>query len=288
MDITLPALIKAPGWSRLLERKVRDREKMSVLDDLIKIKTNEQGDGLITMLDEIPVYQKLSVNKQFVDLKTSEITRKKCPMLAAFADGKLYETVLAELCANIYLQIEGRIPQCLRSSIERTPRQQKQFEILQKGVAEVHYDDISNYYHEEMKDHVVAVFIDRHEAAATAVVIVKGLRGYTMYHGTYTTGQVKQAIISAEAPLVYKGEKGTLTMSGYSMLGNNGYPFAHYTGNHADYDVMLDPQGILYLVKGADIIPYEIPHMDRNILNIAKNDPTEFIKDVTKIVERVV
>ena len=63
---------------------------MSILDDLIRVKTNQQDDDLLKMLDEIPVYEKLSVDEKLMDLKNSEVTRKKCPLLAGFADGKLY------------------------------------------------------------------------------------------------------------------------------------------------------------------------------------------------------
>ena len=48
---------------------------MSILDDLIRVKTNQQDDDLLKMLDEIPVYEKLSVDEKLKDLKNSEICR---------------------------------------------------------------------------------------------------------------------------------------------------------------------------------------------------------------------
>ena len=92
---------------------------MGVLDDLIKIKKVKKTDDLLKMIDEVSVYEKLAIDENLKDLSTSAITRAKCPLLAAFIDGKYYETILAELVSNIYLQIEGRIPDILFRVVNR-------------------------------------------------------------------------------------------------------------------------------------------------------------------------
>lgn len=61
---------------------------MGVLDDLIKIKSVKQEDDLLKLLDEISIYEKLSANEAFKDLKTSKITREKMPSACIFCGRK--------------------------------------------------------------------------------------------------------------------------------------------------------------------------------------------------------
>lgn len=261
---------------------------MSALNDLIRIKTSKQEDDLLKMLDEIPVYEKLSADEKLRDLTKSEVTRKKCPLLAAFADGKLYETILAELVSNIYLQIEGNIPNILITATDKTPKQQKQMEILQNGIVRVEYRDLTEYDHESMKDLLAAVFTKNIQDAVTAVLIVRESRGYKMYHGTYTAKDANKSDKSVSTPLIVKGKHGVFIMNSYSVLGNNGYRFGSYKDQYATYDVMIGPDGILYLINGDSVIPYSIPTHEQNILNMAKKDPQEFAEMVTSIIESVV
>lgn len=261
---------------------------MNVLDDLIRIKTNKQDDDLLKILDEVPVYEKLSVDEKLKDLAHSEITRKKCPLLAGFADGKLYETVLADLAANVYLQIEGNIPLVLQTSGELTMKKQKQFEILQSGIARVSYRDLMEYDHESMRMFVTAVFIKKCNGANIAAIVIKNSDGYIMFHGTYIDDEKGKNINNVFEPIVIKGKKGVFTMDTYSVLGNNAYPFAHYAGNTMTYDVMIGPEGVLYLMANKFVVPYEIPWQDRNVLNMAKKEPVEFAKELTAIIESVV
>lgn len=263
---------------------------MSILDDLIRVKTNQQDDDLLKMLDEIPVYEKLSVDEKLKDLKNSEITRAKCPLLAGFIDGNLYETVLADLVSNVYIQVEGHAPAVLETAAEKTLKQQRQFEILQKGVAHVEYLGLEHYDHEIMKDMVTAVFTKEYDSTVTAVIIIKEPDGYTMYHGTYAND--KRENVSADTginnPIIVKGQHGIFTMNTYSILGNNGYRFGCYAMSNIAYDVMIGPNGLLYLLAGDLPVIHEIPWEDRNSLNLVKKDPKEFAAVVTGIIESVV
>ena len=262
---------------------------MSILNDLIKVKTSTQEDDLLKMLDEMSVYEKLSVNEEFKDMKSSEVVRKRCPMLAAFVDGGPYETVLADLVANIYLQIEGYVPEVLHSTIERTPKQQKQFEILQKGIARISYWELANYNHETMSDCVAAVFTKKDGKLVTAVVIVRSSFGYEMYHGTYTTDEQMETAMSKLKPVVVKNDKGSFVMNTYSILGNNGYRFGTYTNPRVSYDVMVGPYGELFLMSGNQIaVRCFIPHKEQNRLNMEKNDPKGFAWTLLSYIESVV
>lgn len=261
---------------------------MSVLDSLIKIKTSTQDDDLLKLLDEISIYEKLSVDEKLKDLKTSKITRTKCPILAAFSDGKLYETILADLAANVYLQIEGHIPAVLETDTEKTLKQQKQMEILQSGIIHVEYRDLMEYDHEIMKYQLAAVFTNTCQDVVTAAIIVREPGGYKMYHGTYVITEINKSVGYVCTPLIIKGHNGIFTMDSYSILGNNGYRFGHYVTDHASYDVMIGPDDILYLLQGDFTIPCKIPKTEKNRLNMSKNDPQTFAETVTLIIESVI
>lgn len=262
---------------------------MSVLNDLIRIKTSRQEDDLVKMLEEIPVYEKLSVNEQFRDLKTSEITRAKCPLLAGFVDEHPYELILGDLIANIYLQIEDYIPHLLMKTVERTPKQQKQFEILQKGIANVEYKELIEYDHETMAEHVTAVFTNRRKGAVIAVIIVRVQNGYEMYHGSYVLDENSRITVKTLSPVMTKGKKGVLVMEIYSMLGNNAHPFARYTNEKESYDVMIGLDGKLYLIKDdGESIEHKISHEEHNRLNMAKKKIEKYAEEVIAIIESVV
>lgn len=261
---------------------------MSVLDDLIKIKGSAQEDDLLKLLDEIPVYEKLSVNEGFRDLTRSEIARSKCPLLAAFADGRLYETVLADLAANVYLQIEGDIPAVLRAAAEKTLRQQKQIGILQQSIVHVEYHDLMEYDHEKMEGSLAAVFTNKCQNGTTAVLIVRDAAGYKMYHGSYAPKESGSVANGIRTPLAIHGKNGAFTMNSYSVLGNNGYRFGTYVDEGASYDVMIGPDGMLYLLKGSTWVRYGISAEERNFLNMSKKDPWEFARTVTSIIESAV
>ena len=262
---------------------------MSILNDLIKVKSSQQEDDLLKLFDEIPVYEKLSVDEKLRDLRTSEATRAKCPLLAGFADGNLYETILADLAANVYLQIEGTIPGVLLVAGKKTEKQLKQMAVLQTGIARVSYFELETYDHETMKDNLAAVFTRKGQNMVIACLIVKATHGYSMYHGEYSMNEEEAPASSVSAPVVVRGEHGMFTMHSYSVLGNNGYRFGTYQGIDIIYDVMIGPDRELYLMDG-DIVAavYPIPYEESNSLNMAKKDPDEFAKLVTSIVESVV
>lgn len=262
---------------------------MSILDDLIKIKTCAQEDDLIKMLDEIPVYEKLSVNEEFRDLKSSAITRSKCPMLAAFVDGNAYETILGELIANIYLHIENNVPDMFRTAIERTPKEQKQFEILEQSLICITYHMLSEYDHEAMKNRVAAVFTNRRDVMTMIVIILRSQDGYDMYHGCYDTDGKEYVYTLMLEPVVVRGDKGVFSMTSYSMLGNNGYPFGHYMIDDVDYKVMIGPDGELFLIQGDEtFLQYHIPDGKRSLLATSKNNAKEFANAVLSTIESVV
>ena len=262
---------------------------MGVLDDLIKIKKVKKTDDLLKMIDEVSVYEKLAIDENLKDLSTSAITRAKCPLLAAFIDGNYYETILAELVSNIYLQIEGRIPDILFRVVNRTAKQQKQIEIIQAGVSHVEYRDIMEYDHETMKDRVSAVFTKSFQNATIAVIVIREIENYVMYHGVYTETETKHIAINKMPRVVITGQFGIFTMKSYSILGNNGYRFGSYRNEHIFYDVMIEQGTILYLMNGnITAFVYEITAQEHNNLNLAKNDPHKFAEILTDIIERVV
>lgn len=261
---------------------------MGALDDLIKIKTSKQDDDLIKVIEEISIYEKLSVDKKLRDLKTSEVTRKKCPLLAGFMDGNLYEMVLMDLMANVYLQIEGSVPEVLNGITEQSEKKQKQISILQAGITRVTYRDLTEYDHESMAKLVSAVFVNRVGTAATAVIITKSASGFVMYHGAYTTSADEQPIGMAYEPIAVTGTRGSFTLFSYSVLGNNGYRFGKYQSADASYDVMLSPEGMLYLIDGTRTLPFALEWAARGELVREKGDPKSFAAEMVKIIEGLV
>lgn len=261
---------------------------MSALNDLIRIKSKRQEDDLLKILDEMSAYEKLSADESFKDLKKSEITRKKCPLLAGYADGEIYETMLAEIAANIYLQIEGQIPDVIQAAAEYTPKKQRQLEILRKSIVQVEYRDLTEYHHEYMKEKLIAVFTKKYQYMALAMLIVKN-QNYCIYHGTYQVQESDQISKSLYAPTTYRGEKGIFTMESYSILGNNGYPFATYRNRETLYSIMIGPEKELYLIKeDKTYVTYPIPPEEQNVLNTAKKDPNLFAGQVIRIIESVI
>lgn len=264
---------------------------MSVLDDLIQIKKMSQKDDLIKILEEVDTYEKLSADKALQDLSASEITRKKCPLLAGIADGNVYEQILGDLAANVYLQVEGRIPEILRHGGEMKEKQKRQLNILQSSVAEVEYRDLSLYVHASMKDQVVAVFVSEcpHTSSAIAVIIVKTDFSYIMYHGIYETDTKESDVkVGDLSPVQTKGKKGILTLYTYSMLGNNAYPFARYADEKGAYQVMLSLDGILYLTKdGVVSFEHVLTLEEKNELAAAKETKTIFSEAVLGLIENV-
>lgn len=264
---------------------------MSVLDDLIQIKKMSQKDDLIKILEEVDTYEKLSADKALRDLSTSEITRKKCPLLAGMADGNAYEQILGDLAANVYLQVEGRIPEILRHGEEMKEKQKRQLSILQSSVVEVEYSDLSLYVHASMKDQVVAVFTSKcpHTSSAIAVIIVKTDFSYIMYHGIYETDITESdAKVGALSPVQIKGKKGILTLYTYSMLGNNAYPFAQYADEKGAYQVMLSLDGVLYLIKDGDVsFEHVLTLEEKNELAAAKEAKTTFSEAVLGLIENI-
>lgn len=261
---------------------------MGVLDDLIKIKTARQEDDLLKLLDEIPVYEKLSVNPQFADLKNSEVTRSKCPLLAGFKDGNLYETLLADLAANVYLQIENAIPDVLRIMTDLSPRQEKQKEALQKGITRIEYREIMEYDHEQMKSMVIGVFTKKESKETIIAIITKTSDGYVMYHGTYTEdASGKRVSIKSESTVV-ETKKGVFIMDSYSVLGNNSYPFGRYSRPAGSYTVMLGERHELYLIKGEQPFVYNLDKYLSNKIYFSKNDAQMFAEAVAEAIESVV
>lgn len=262
---------------------------MGVLEDLIRIKTNKKDDDLLRLIDEVPVYEKLSMDESLRDLKTSAVTRAKCPLLAGVADGKMYESILADLAANVFLQIEGYIPDVLNTPVDRSEKKQKQRDILQQGITRVEYRELAEYNHEEMSNILVAVFMDRKPPAVTAALVTKGPGGYVMYHGTYMSEKEEEGTRMNMLPaLCVKGMYGAFVMSSYSVLGNNGYPFGRYSTKDAVYEVMIGPPNILYLTAGISETAHIIPQAEHNALNMLKGDPEAFARKVTEIIESVV
>lgn len=266
---------------------------MNVLDSLIKVKKTKQSDDLLKILDEVQIYEKLSLDEKLKDLKTSTVTRAKCPLLAGFADGNFYETLLVDLAANIYLQIEERIPAVLTSpkeetgSLEKSVREKRQKEILKEGIAEVNYTDLLEYDPERMEHNLAAVFTKQNGSYTTAVIVTRTPTGYTMYHGIYNMDQAKTASSIVLEPIIVKTGGTALVLNSYSMLGNNGYPFAKYEDGFTTYDVMIGPDQTLYLINGQDIDSEPISTDDANQLSAAKMDPENFAKTLLSIITKM-
>lgn len=260
---------------------------MNVLENLIKIKKHANDDDLLMMMDELIAYQKLSEDESLGDLKTSEFTRKKCPLLAAFVDGKMYETVLADLAGNIYVQIEGYLPPVLLTATERNLKQQKQIEILRSGIVQVHYHDLTDYVHEFMKDQVLAVFTKKHGEWTTAAIIVKDTDSYEMYHGVYGGSQAAVTNI-VYAPEIITSNHGSFVLKNYSVLGNNGYKFGNYLYKDVSMDVMLGPDHILYLSNGSEELTFPIPWDVSNRLVKSKKDSVLFARELMTFIESVI
>ena len=61
---------------------------MSSIETLIRIKKQAQTDDLVRLLDEVADYEKLSKAAAFRDLRTSEVAKKKLPLLAGAYAGE--------------------------------------------------------------------------------------------------------------------------------------------------------------------------------------------------------
>ena len=69
------------------KEKRKGSPAMSSIETLIRIKKQAQTDDLVRLLDEVADYEKLSKAEAFRDLRTSEVAKKKLPLLAgAYAE----------------------------------------------------------------------------------------------------------------------------------------------------------------------------------------------------------
>lgn len=192
------------------------------------------------------------------------------------------------MAADIYRQIEGQVPDVINITEDIGKKRQRQREVLKAGIVQIEYQSIIDYNHEEMQPFVIAVYTKEFQALTVACLIVKLDGRYIMYHGSYES---QSGVVSAETmcrPLNVRTDHGYLILNTYSVLGNNGYPFAVYMTNGDSYQVMIDPSGLLYLLGETETKVYELSHADQNTINTAKKDANLFASAVGSVIERVI
>ena len=137
---------------------------MSSIETLIRIKKQAQTDDLVRLLDEVADYEKLSKAEAFRDLRTSEVAKKKLPLLAGAYAGEEYSLALLTLAGHVVSHLEGAVPRVLTEPMENlTSRQIVRMELMQKQIIQVTYDSLNTYVHDEEKEHVVAVYTSRRD-----------------------------------------------------------------------------------------------------------------------------
>lgn len=268
---------------------------MSAIETLIKIKKSAKSDDLITLLDEVIAYEKLSKSEAFRDLSVSETAQKKLPLLAGAYKGDLYSLSLILLARNIIRHLENEVPEVLAIPIDRlAPKMQKRLELVQDNVIKVQYDDLTEYHQETMAEQVVAVFTENLGQRKAILIVVRDNEKYDIYQGYYvddnkTIHNMQKAVpYEREKTSVASGISYHLSILTYSLQGNNAYPFAELGYGETQYTVMMPDYTRIWIDEKETGIRREITLSmeERNALNLAKTEIEHFVNRLLEIIIR--
>ncbi len=268
---------------------------MTTIDTLIAIKKQSNTDDIIRFLDELITYEKLSKLPAFQDLEHSEAAKKKLPLLSAVYQNEFYALAIAEMAESILAYLEEDIPPVLHDRLQAlTPKQVHKLNIMMKGVLEVSYHPLEEYVPDIMAEDVIAVFEserpneETEENALLILVKPEQSRIYSIYQGHYNPGakERKSPAFDKIKPYVHTESDGsTLTISHYSLLGNNGYVFAIYTKAGTDYQVLMPYHDTIWLLNSG--ICEQVVKLDLtqcNELALAKTKVAEFAATIAKFI----
>lgn len=268
---------------------------MSALDALIQVKKQADTEDLILLLDEIAAYEKLSKAAAFRDLKTSEVARKKLPLLTKAYAGDLYCLCMMEMARNILTHLnQNEVPKVVTEPFENlTERTQKRIEMMESSIITVHYRSLYEYRDKEEKDRVVAVFTENvpETDQIAALIIVRSGREYTIYQGYYQKKKKEEKITRLEpTPFIKKEDDLSLSILTYSVQGNNAYPFATLKTPSETYSVMFASYDNMWLTpeSGRNRLETFLTREERNYMGMAKTDITLFSDFVMKIARQMI
>lgn len=263
---------------------------MSSIETLIRIKKQAQTDDLVRLLDEVADYEKLSKAKAFRDLRTSEVAKKKLPLLAGAYAGEEYSLALLTLAGHVVSHLEGAVPRVLTEPMENlTSRQIIRMELMQKQIIQVTYDSLNTYVHDEEKEHVVAVYTSRRDGGQmAALIVVREGNRYRIYQGYYTEGKEEKAVSELPKQEPYVGEQGDcrVAVNTYSVQGNNGYPFGTVRIKDRLYSIMQPSFDCLWLIsESGETTEIRLSMEERNSLNMGKAQVETFADALASIIE---
>lgn len=257
---------------------------MAAIETLIKVKKQAKTDDLITMLDEITIYEKLSKSKAFRDLRTSKAGQKKLPLLSGAYQGDLYSLSLLNIANNIFIYLTGQGIPVLGNLLEDLSiKDEKRMEILERSVIKVGYWDLTSYDHEVMKDSIVAIFAEEAEKKTILMIIVRDGNEYQIYFGQYE--EEKELEECDHKPYVLKKDDQTLSITSYSILGNNAYPFGTFFDGTKNYEIMMPDYETIWLIPGEG--EKEILHTtlsERNQIGLDKTNIDRFTETLLNII----
>lgn len=260
---------------------------MSAIEALIKVKKQQQTDDLIRILDEVTIYEKLAKSKTLQDLKTSQATRKKCPLLAAAYDGDIYALSLTTLAGHIIAHLENIVPSVLTQPKQQlSPRELRRIEIMQNQIIPVTYASLQEYDHKTMESQVVAVYTTERETETAILIVVKVKNTYSIYQGYYKERGVIETS-ETHQPYIETRPHGSLCIAQYSVQGNNAFPFATYHTKQKTYSVMLPDHETLWVFEDINHPQTIVLSLgDRNALAFAKQRVETFAATILDILER--
>lgn len=262
--------------------------QMSVIDTLIKVKKQTKTDDVINIMDELIAYEKLSKVEAFRDLKTSKVAQQKLPLLSGIYRGDLYSLALVEIVENILIHLDEQIPEVLTNRTEEMDKkEEKRLKILENHIVHVMYRSLNEYDHELMEEHVVAVFIKEEKSQNAIVIIIKENDQYEFFQGYYQETNAKEQKNDKLKPFVYTDGEVSLTITTYSILGNQAYPFAVFTTQKGSYDVLIPNYDELWLMK--DSKTYQAISLtmgQRNELNNIKTDIQQYAEYLTDLIRK--
>lgn len=265
---------------------------MSVLDTLIKIKKSETTDDLLRFLDELILYEKLAKAETFRDLKTSEIAQKKLPLLSGLYTGDIYSLAICEIVCNIISHLEETIPEIIQEPVmDLSPKELRRLEILRKSVITSVYYSLNEYNHDIMKDHVVAVFTGdkgKQKQQAAILIVVKDQNIYQIFQGFYKLDKKIESDSYRIEPYTYKEGDTFLSITTYSMQGNNAYAFGELTYETGHYSIMMPKCDTLWLLKqdNNEKTVIKLTMEEINALNLAKLEIETFSKCIMDIIRK--
>lgn len=265
---------------------------MSALDTLIKVKKSATTDDLLRFLDELILYEKLAKAETFRDLKTSAVAQKKLPLLSGIYTGDIYSLAICEIVCNIISHLDETIPEIIQEPVvDLSPKELRRLEILRKSVITSVYYSLNEYNHDIMKDHVVAVFTGdkgKQKQQAAILIVVKDQNMYQIFQGFYTMDKETDSDSYRIEPYIYRDHDMILSITTYSMQGNNAYAFGELTTGSGQYSVMMPTCDTLWLLKQDENekIVIKLTMEEINALNLAKLEIETFSKCIMDIIRK--